>query len=75
MLIDEIWDRQRIKINEDLELFTLMRIDRSTYLKIKEEMRFLFTIKFVSKKTVERYLGLLIAIDNDIDGFELFRTK
>lgn len=75
MLIDEIWDRQRIKINEDLELFTLMRIDRSTYLKIKEEMKFLFTIKFVSKKTVERYLGLLIAIDNDIDGFELFRTK
>lgn len=75
MLIDEIWDRQRIKINEDLELFTLMRVDRSTYLKIKEEMKVLFIIKFVSKKTVERYLGLFIAIDNDIDGFELFRTR
>lgn len=72
MLIDEIWDRQRIKINEDLELFTLMRIDRSTYLKIKEEMKVLFTIEFVSKKTVERYFGLFIAIDSKIDGFELF---
>lgn len=72
MLIDEIWDRQRIKINEDLELFTLMRIDRSTYLKIKEEMKVLFSIEFVSKKTVERYFGLLIAVDSKVNGFELY---
>lgn len=63
MLIDEIWDRQRVKANEDLELFTMLVVSPETFSKIQEEYKFIFKRRFVNRGVLESYFGLIISID------------
>lgn len=72
MLIDEIWNKQMLKVNKDLNLYKLMRVNSKTLEQIKSEYRKLFQVRYTNTKIIEGYFGLLIAVDNKIDSYELF---
>lgn len=72
MLIDEIWNKQMLKVNKDLNLYKLMRVNSKTLEQIKSEYRKLFQVRYTNTKIIEGYFGLLIAVDNKINSYELF---
>lgn len=72
MVIDEIWDEQKIKSNRDLNLYSTLKVNQNIYNQIKDEFKKLFKSRYCSKRYLEYYFGLLIIIDKDEERFKLY---